>query len=206
MNTIAIQGGNIKEVLSAAMGVLNGGGVIAYPTETFYALGARFDNQGALEKIYGLKGRSGDKPLPLIVCGREPLEMLGARLNDTAHNLISRYWPGPLTILIPIGGGLNPLIIKDGFAAVRMPGKSFALSLACTAGYPITSTSANPAAMPPALTSGEVEGYFGEGVDLIIDAGRAPGGMPSTIVDIQGGSVRIIRQGGCDIDAGRLNR
>lgn len=197
MKTISADDPN---ALSEAMRVLAQGGIVAYPTETFYALGVRYADEFALERLARLKGRAAGKAFPLIAAGPDGLGLVTDVIDEPACRLIDAHWPGPLTILFLASEGLPARISKNGKVAVRMPGGEFALLLAKEAGCPITSTSANTANRPPARTAGEVAGYFPRGVELIIDGGITPGGEASTIVDVTGPEVRIIRQGAVKIN------
>lgn len=184
-----------------AVRVLSLGGIVAYPTETFYGLAVRYDNPAALEKLAALKGRVAGKAFPLIVGdAKASLGLVAAELGDQARALIRAHWPGALTILFPMTPGLPPRICVNGKVAVRMSGGAFALALARAAGAPITSTSANPSAMHPPVSAGEVIRYFPRGIDLVIDGGPTPGGAPSTIVDVSGPKPRIVRQGAVKLD------
>lgn len=195
MNIIKVNKKNIKQVFEAAVKTLRGGGIIAYPTETFYALGAKFDIESALRRLYTLKKRPSEKAMPLIVGDIKPLFMVAKDVNKTASDLIERFWPGPLTILLPAKKGLSGFITYKGKVAVRVPGESFALLLSLMSGFPITSTSANPSGMPAGKTARDVVQYFGDHIDLIIDAGKTKARLPSTIVDTIGNKIKIIRQG-----------
>jgi len=186
-----------------SVGMLQRGGIIAYPTETFYGLGVKFDCHEALKRLYELKRRPPEKAMPLIIGGQEILSEIVSldRLSNTgllsaAMVLMDRFWPGPLTLLLPAKAGLSDyLVAKTGLVAVRIPGESFALHLAEQAGFAITATSANPSGLLPAGGADVVDKYFGDSIDLLIDGGPAPGRLPSTIVDLSGGVPRIIREG-----------
>ncbi len=106
-----------------------------------------------------------------------------------------RHWPGPLTIVLRAASGLLKRISRDGTVAVRVPGDSFALRLVREAGFAITATSANPAGQAPAAEADQVEAFFPEGLNLLVDGGRTPGGTPTTIVDTTGEAPRVLRQG-----------
>ena len=193
---IKITEDNRKEILRKAIEILKDGGIVAYPTETFYGLGVKFDNEASLRKLYELKKRPEEKPMPLIIGSRASLSMIAASVNEIAESLMDKFWPGPLTLLLEAKKGLSPYLTADtGRIAVRIPGESFALHLAKEAGFPITATSANPSGMPPAEDADSVIRYFGEELDMVIDGGRTAGGLPSTIVDAAGESIKIVREG-----------
>lgn len=183
------------EAIAEALAVLREGGVIAYPTETFYALGALLDEDSAIERIFRLKGRSPDKAISLIAGSPEDMEDIVADIPPVADDLMDEHWPGPLTLVFPAAGGLSPRLTQAGTIAVRVPGDSFALRLVKAAGVPITATSANPAGNPPADSADTVAEYFNSDLDLLIDSGLTKGGLPSTIVDVTVERPRVLRAG-----------
>ena len=182
--------------IEKAAGAINKGGVIAYPTETYYALGVKFDDCAALRKLYGLKHRPPEKALPLIIGEKRSLKLIASSIPDSAEKLIEKFWPGPLTLLLPARSDISEVITAGtGKIAVRIPGESFALDLARSLGFPITATSANISGRPPADNADDVLRYFGDVLDLIIDCGKSPGGKPSTIVDASEEKVLFLREG-----------
>jgi L-threonylcarbamoyladenylate synthase len=184
------------EALSAASGVINRGGIAAVPTETFYGLCARYDDPAVLERLYAMKRRPKNRAIPLIIGNAAMLGLVAAAVTGPAHRLITRFWPGPLTLLLDAREDLPQLITAGtGKVAVRVPGASFALDLARSIGIPLTATSANISGLPPAESKEEVIRHFGNALDIVIDGGRTPGGLPSTIVDVTGERVRIVRPG-----------
>lgn len=190
-----------SKALEKASVILRKGGVIAYPTETFYGLGVKYDDVAALKKLYGIKYRSWNKALPLIIGEKGELDLIASSITDTAEKLAKRFWPGPLTLLLPAKPDISEfLTAKTGKIAVRIPGASFALALARSLAFPITATSANISGMPPADTADDVIRYFGDALDLIIDCGKTPGGRPSTIVDASGQKIRFLRAGAISIE------
>ncbi len=201
MITIKLSDAGKDEAANEAIAVLLRGGIIAYPTETFYGLGAKFDMPESLQRLYDMKQRPGEKAMPVIIGRRGLLSGLVreewlTHLPPAALSIMDRFWPGPLTVLFPARQGLPELLTAGtGLIAVRIPGESFALALAEKAGFPFTATSANLSGMPPAINAEEVIRYFGERPDLLIDGGRAGGGRPSTIVDVSGDGIRILREG-----------
>lgn len=193
---VRITENNLKEVLEKAITVLNNGGIIAYPTETFYGLGAKFDSDEALKRLYELKSRDKDKPIPLIIGNKQLLFSLTDTVSDTAELLIKKFWPGPLTLIFKAKESLSGYITaKTGKVAVRIPGESIALRFAESAGFPITTTSANISGSKPTESADEVIGLFGGKIDLVIDGGKTPSSMPSTIVDVSGKNLEILREG-----------
>jgi L-threonylcarbamoyladenylate synthase len=196
-----------KVALDAAVETLGGGGVVSFPTETFYGLGVRFDMESALERLFALKGRSAEKAVSLIIGELEVLLELAApgAVTPLAERLMRRHWPGPLTLVFRAREGLPPYLTLNGTVAVRVPGESFALRLARKVGFPITATSANPAGMPPPGDAETVREYFRERIDLLIDGGKTDGETPSTIADVTGDEIRIIREGAVALDESLKN-
>ena len=193
---IKISENNLAEVLKKAVAVLNDGGIVAYPTETFYGLGVKFDKENSLKKLFELKKRQEEKPMPLIIGSRASLSMIAASVNEIAESLMDKFWPGPLTLILEAKKSLSPYLTADtGRIAVRIPGESAALYLVREAGFPITATSANPSGMPPAEDADTVIRYFGEKIDMVIDGGRTAGGLPSTIADVTEKKIKIVREG-----------
>lgn len=183
-----------------AIEVLNMGGIVAYPTETFYALGAKADSAEAIENIFSLKGRGPEKSVSLIVGDEDGARALASEVTPAAEGLMRRHWPGPLTLVLRAAQGLLKRVAKDGTVAIRIPGDSFALRLAREAGFAITATSANPAGQAPAMEAHQVEAYFPEGLNLLIDGGQTPGGTPTTIADATGDAPRVLRQGNLRVE------
>ena len=187
---------NLEQVLHYTADMLKKGGIIAYPTETFYGLGAKFDMEDSLKKLYDIKQRPEEKAMPLIIGNKELLTVITASMNKTAVSLMDRFWPGPLTLIFPAKENLSEYITAGTHkVAVRIPGESFALYLAITASFPITATSANLSGTSPAQDAETVIRYFGDKIDLIIDGGATSGGLPSTIVDVTGDEIKLLREG-----------
>lgn len=196
MTVLSYTKNSLDQIIAKATGVLNSGGIISYATESFYALGVLASNEKAVKRLFELKGRPPEKPMPLIAGDNDVLLSVVQGIPDQARELMERFWPGPLTLVLKAREDVSRLLTGGtGNVAVRIPGESTALYLARALRLPLTATSANPSAKPPAETAGEVFDYFGERIDLIIDAGRSPGGKPSTIVDVTVVPLRILREG-----------
>ncbi len=196
MIVIEISGNIIKEAIDEASSIIKEGGVIAFPTETFYGLGVKYNDINALKRLYEIKQRPEKMAIPLITGDKKNLGLIASSISDTAEKLMDVFWPGPLTLLIPARKDLLELITaRTGKVAVRIPGESFALELTRSLEFPITATSANISGMPPAVNPEDVLGYFAKRLDMLIDGGKTPGGQPSTIVDVTGGEIKILREG-----------
>lgn len=183
-------------VLARAVDVILAGGVVGYPTDTFYGLAADPRNERAVERLFAIKGRAEDQPIPLIAADLEQVEREAGRLTDLGRRLAERFWPGPLTLLIEASPRILPSIhCSTGKVAVRVPAHVVARLLATSCECAITSTSANLAGDPPANAASGIAWVIGARVDMLLDAGATPGGLPSTIVDVTGHVPVLVRQG-----------
>jgi L-threonylcarbamoyladenylate synthase len=173
------------EVISEAAALLRQGGLIIYPTETFYALGAMPVQAGAVERVFDLKGRDFTKPLPLIASTRNAILSVVSEWPDTAEQLARAFWPGPLTLILQANSSLPSILhAGTGKVAIRISSHPVASCLAESAGGLLISTSANKAGEPPRNNPGMISEELIGGVDGFIDSGNLPGGFPSTIVDV----------------------
>ncbi len=176
-------------MLAEAAAALREGGVVLYPTETYYALGADPRSPAGAALVFRIKGRPADRPLPWIAASREQVEQV-CRLPPAARTLAERYWPGPLTLVLPGRGR------KRAIAAVRVSSHPLARALAEALGHPVIATSANPSGAPPATTAIEASrrltGPGGEAL-RILDGGATPGGAPSVIVKASRGKLETLR-------------
>jgi L-threonylcarbamoyladenylate synthase len=158
-------------------------------------------NGAALERLFALKKRPLDKALPLIIWSREAVDLLVKSIPDIADHLMKRYWPGPLTLIFDALPDIPPILTGEtGKVAVRIPGDRISYALVSHLKMPLTATSANLSSMPPANDADAVAEYFGEGIDLIIDGGVSPGGLPSTIMDVTVQPPKVLRFGRVEID------
>jgi L-threonylcarbamoyladenylate synthase len=177
---------------------LRQGAVIAFPTDTLYGVGARARDPLAVERLYQAKQRPAGQPMVWLVTGRNQVEA-DALVSDTAAELMARFWPGPLTLVLPARSE------RDGATiAVRAPDHEVALTLLRSLGQPIASSSANPAGQPPPVDADQVLAGMGGRIDLVLDGGPCRIGQPSTILDLSGPAPRILRQGA--IEAAKLIR
>ena len=187
---------NLEHVLVQTVEALKKGNIVAYPTETFYGLGVKFDIEDSLKRLCDIKNRARDKAMPLIFGDRRLLPYVIKSPSQKAILLMEEFWPGPLTLILRAKKNISRYITAGTErVAVRIPGTSFALSLAQKANFFITATSANLSGMIPAQDADAVARYFGDRIDIVIDGGPTPGGLPSTIVDVTGKEMRILREG-----------
>jgi L-threonylcarbamoyladenylate synthase len=181
--------------VARAVSVLRGGGVVALPTDTLYALAVVARDERAVERAYAIKGREGGKPLPLFVSGLEMAERI-ATLNPTARNLAKRFWPGALTIVVNKKPDFNSEVLAGGdTVALRVPAHDVALAVIEALDEPVTATSANRSGGPDPVSAEDVQSQLGSEVDLILDAGPCAVGTPSTIVDCTRLEPLILRLG-----------
>jgi len=186
-----------ERVLDYAAGILKEGGLVAFPTETVYGLGANALDAGAVLKIFDAKGRPADNPLIVHVSSREQARDV-AIVEDRAEALMERFWPGPLTLVLPAKAGV-PKEVTAGLEtlAVRMPDHPVALGLIERAGLPLAAPSANKSGRPSPTTAQTVYDDLAGKIPLILDAGPTEVGMESTVCAIEKESLRIYRPGGC---------
>ena len=180
----------------AAADALRRGDVIVFPTETLYGLGADALNHQAVERIFQLKGREARNPIPVLVDGPEMLRNLVAEIPPLAQRLMDRFWPGPLTLVLPARQDLpKPLLNASGGIAVRISSQSVATQLVQALGRPLTATSANPSGKEAARTFQEAKDYFADKVKVFLDGGRLNSKSGSTVVEVVGDGIKIIREG-----------
>jgi len=183
--------GALEQILS----FLREGGVIAFPTDTSYGLGADPFNDAAVRQIFAIKGRPETKPILLLV---NSMEMAGrvAALSDRATALAGRFWPGPLTMILPARESVPSVVTAGtGTVGIRWGDAAFAQRLIGAFDRPITATSANRAGMPSTITASEVRKQLGDSIDMIIDGGTLPSRGGSTLLDLTAVPARLLREG-----------
>jgi L-threonylcarbamoyladenylate synthase len=192
INPFDPEGRLIKE----AAHTLRNGGVIGYPTETVYGLGADAYNEEALERLFKIKGREADKPISILIGNMEMLDEVAARIPPVATGLIRGHWPGPLTIIFEASKTCPPILTGDsGKIGVRISPHPTARKLLEAFKKPITSTSANLSGMPSLSDPNEVYSVFRGRIDLILDVGKTAGEGVSTVIDVTVSPPRVLREG-----------
>lgn len=182
--------------LAAAADVLLRGGLVVFPTDTFYGLAADPRIPDAVARVFGVKGRAADVALPLVAASLEQVEASSLRVSASTRALARRFWPGPLTLVVDAGPKIAaPVHGGTGTVAIRVPDHAVARGLSASLGFPVVSTSANRSGRPAPRTADAAVESLGEDVELVLDSGLTPGGEPSTIVDARSGVPRLIRAG-----------
>lgn len=177
-----------------ALRILHAGGLVAFPTETVYGVGALAFNGMAVESIYTAKDRPIEKAIPVLIGDSADLDKVARSIQSTALKLAARFWPGPLTILVPKKPTLPESISVTSTVGVRVPDHEVARALLRAAG-PMAVTSANVSGQASPVNAEEVFAQLNGRIELILDGGKTPGGVSSTVVDCSGGQVRILREG-----------
>ena len=184
-----------EEARERARSVIADGGVIAFRTDTFYGLGADPFNRDALRRVNELKGRDG-KPILVVISDEHEAERFISNRTTLFDAVSARHWPGALTIVVQARPEVpDELTAGSGTVGLRLPDDEAVCSFIRACGGALTATSANLAGEPPARTTEEVKRSFPIALDLIIDGGLAQGDKPSTVLDVSGSHVRLIREG-----------
>jgi L-threonylcarbamoyladenylate synthase len=181
--------------LAAALAALAGGAVVAVPTDTVYGLAARVDRPAAVAAIFAAKGRPADLALPVLIGRWRQVRTVAGSWPRPASTVAARFWPGPLTVVVPAVAGLGELLGSDETVGIRRP-RHRGVEALCEAAGPLAVTSANRHGEPPCTTATAVAGQFGgDAVPLVIDGGRCAG-VPSTVVDCTVTPPACLREGG----------
>ncbi len=186
----------IPSAIRRAAKLLAGGGLVAFPTETVYGLGANALNPRAVKNIFKAKGRPSDNPLIVHIATMKELESVADQVPEAARRLMKKFWPGPLTFVLPKKKIVPSVVTAGGpTVAVRMPKHPVALALIKAAGCPVAAPSANLAGRPSPTTATHVAHDLGDKIDCILDGGKTRHGLESTVIDFRNGIVEILRSG-----------
>ena len=194
--------GEILDIdVEEAVRILRSGGVVVFPTDTLYGLGADAFSIRALERIFTIKLRPAEASLPLLVSCWDQVATVARQTPESAHRLARRFWPGPLTLVLPKAEQL-PLRVTGGkdTVAVRMPDHPVALEIIRRLDRPITGTSANRSGQQDSLDYKTVKAELGKDVDYIVQSGPQPKGAPSTVIDLTTEFPTLLRQGALPMD------
>jgi len=180
--------------------VLKHGGLVAFPTDTVYGLAALPFKGEYVEGLFSAKGRNNSRAIAILIGDYADLKRVVDHFDETSTRLAQRFWPGPLTLVVPKLAGLPEVLSQDGTIGVRMPDHPVALALLRQVG-PLAVTSANISGQDNANTAEEVYRQLNGRVHLIIDGGRSSGGVPSTVVSWVSSSMTILREGPISLDS-----
>jgi L-threonylcarbamoyladenylate synthase len=197
---LILAGEGHPEAIALAVEVLEGGGTVAFPTDTVYGLAARIDTYETIEKLFAIKERPQDRAIAALLGRVEDLERVTQKPNLEALRLAARFWPGPLTLVVPKHPGIPEIISPRPTIGVRIPDHPVALALLQATG-PLAVTSANLSGQNNTVTAREVLAQLDGRIDLILDGGTTPRGLPSTVLDMTGETPVILRQGPLSADA-----
>jgi L-threonylcarbamoyladenylate synthase len=183
-------------LIAEASSILRAGGIVAYPTETFYGLGADGQNEEAVKKIFLIKGRNFKNPISVIIGDTNDVRGLVEEIPALALHLMERFWPGALTIIFKASPDVSHLLTSGtGKIGIRLSSHPVATALAKKLGHPITATSANLSGKDECTRADEVVEGIGDQIDAVIDGGQTPGGSGSTIIDVTTDPPAILREG-----------
>ncbi len=179
-----------------AVEALRRGQIVVFPTETLYALSCRIDNEAAVRRVFTIKRRPAGDALPILLAAAAQLDEYGAAVGDDARALASRFWPGPLTLIVRRSDRV-PAVVAGGGDAVglRVPDHPLARALVQAAGVALVGTSANTHGYPAPVSAQQVVFDLGDQVDMVIDGGRTRLAGPSTVVDATSSPMRVVRSG-----------
>jgi L-threonylcarbamoyladenylate synthase len=191
-----------RSAIDTALQVLGSGGLVVFPTDTVYGVGAAVDQPDAVARLYVAKGRPLERAIPVLVSGSDSVSRVASEIDEIARKLMDHYWPGPLTLVVPAAEWLPTEIVRDtGSVGLRMPDHSIALELIERSGGALATTSANRSGEIETRTASDAAAQIGDRVDLVLDGGTAPGGVPSTVVKVESDrGWSILREGAISRD------
>ena len=184
-----------SDVCVEAAECLKSGGIIAIPTDTVYGLGADPFNADAVQRLYTIKGRPDGKPIPLVLSSVDDVHRVSQNLPDYFFHLTDRFWPGGLTIIVEAKDLLPVLTAGGNTVGIRIPNNPLLLKILQAFGGPAAITSANLSGEPPATSTQEIGEELASRIDVIVDGGKTPGPIPSTVYDISVSPPLIRRHG-----------
>jgi len=185
---------NHPEAIHRAATLIRSGGLIAFPTDTVYGIGVSAFQTDAVERLYRVKGRSPKKAIPILLGDTEIAEQITTPLSPIVKKLTEKFWPGPLTLVLPLLSSLPENLSPTPTIGLRVPDHEFTRELLRQTG-PLAATSANLSGEPSALSAYEVQAQLGGRVDLILDGGKSPGGLASTVLNCTGENPAVLREG-----------
>jgi L-threonylcarbamoyladenylate synthase len=194
-------GAGFEAALHIAKQVLLSGGIVAFPTESFYGLAANIMDDNAIRRLYSIKERQENQPILILIPNRNSLGKYVEEIPEIALKIMDRFWPGGLTLIFRANDKISPLLTAGtGKIGIRLSGHNVATGLSQTVGYPITGTSANKSGQPACINAREVYDAIGKELDLILDGGETKGEKGSTILDVTVDPPLLVREGMVRID------
>jgi len=193
MKTILLPAENL-DAIPRALQIIKQGGVVAFPTDTVYGIGVSVFSSESIEKLFIVKGRAAAKAIPVLIGDPAQLDLVAASASEAALRLAQRFWPGPLTLVVSRHPSLPTVLSSLPTVGVRMPNHPVALRLLRQSG-PLATTSANLSGGPDPSSAQEVLSQLAGRIDLVLDGGPCPGGVPSTVVDCTSSDLRLLRPG-----------
>jgi len=181
--------------IEEAAELLRKGYLIAFPTDTLYGIGANIHNPAAISRLYQVKNRPMNKGIPILISDINDLHQVAGEISPLARILIGRYWPGPLTLIVPRRADLPAALSPNNSIAVRIPANDVARSLIHAAGGAVAASSANHSGEAPALSAAEALAAVDEGLTAILDGGAVRHAVASTVVDTTNSQLRVLREG-----------
>ena len=182
--------------LKKAASIICSGGVVAFPTESFYGLGVNVSDEKAIQRLFAVKKREGDQPILLLIPSIRVLDRYVSRIPEIARDLTEKFWPGGLTLIFEARPGLSPLLTSGtGKIGLRLSSHPVATALAQAVGEPITGTSANITGQAACSSAEAVRRDLGQSIDFILDGGKTKGGKGSTVLDVTVDPPAILREG-----------
>jgi L-threonylcarbamoyladenylate synthase len=198
---ILLSQGSWEQAFSRCRETIRAGGIVAYPTDTFYGLGVDPRDARAVRRLFEAKGRSEDQPVLLLIPDASAVSDWAAEISASAHRLMQRFWPGPLTLVFAARSDVLPQLTGgSGRIGLRVPGDERTRSLLRFLECSLTGTSANRSGGRNPRTAADVDREIGDRIDLILDGGPLAATAPSTVVDTSREPPRVIRRGAVDVE------
>ena len=187
------------DAIIRAIAILHKGGLIAFPTDTVYGVAANPFDPAAIERLYEAKIREANKAIPVLIGTLDQIPLIAREVTDSAQRLARRFWPGALTLIVPRLESLTDILSSTPGIGLRMPDHAFALALLQKTG-PLATTSANLSGGTNTTTAEEVLAQLDGRIELLLDGGKTPGGIPSTVIDCTEKDSHILRQGSITLE------
>ncbi len=189
------------EAVRVAADTLSSGELVVFPTDTVYGIGAAVDRPDAVANLYVAKGRPLDKPIPVLISDAGQLSRLAVNFDERVERVAEAFWPGGLTIVLDAVAWLPKEIVGETRrVGLRMPDHTFALELIRRSGGALATTSANRSGEPAATNARDAFDALGHRATVVIDGGVSPGGNSSTVISVEGDSLRVLREGAIPLD------